>query len=163
MAEERLAKAVHLINPEELNEALETDAGDRDDQDWHLIELAAEKWLDGDRVFTQGTNNCLCDCERSHNGLGLAGRECDCPAGVRKSPQISDTLLIDCRNELERLLFNQPSNRTYALIERINVQLRIANETGSVGAAPEKSGAAPVKNQTNESMGEKPIWQERRE
>lgn len=22
----------------------------------------------------------LCDCERSHNGLGLAGRECDCPA-----------------------------------------------------------------------------------
>jgi hypothetical protein len=22
----------------------------------------------------------LCDCERSHNGLGMAGRECDCPA-----------------------------------------------------------------------------------
>ena len=23
----------------------------------------------------------LCDCERSHNGLGMMGRECDCPAG----------------------------------------------------------------------------------
>lgn len=21
----------------------------------------------------------ICDCERSHNGLGLAARECDCP------------------------------------------------------------------------------------
>lgn len=25
----------------------------------------------------------LCDCERSHNGFGMAGRECDCPAGRR--------------------------------------------------------------------------------
>ena len=24
-----------------------------------------------------------CDCERSHNGIGLAGRKCDCPAGKR--------------------------------------------------------------------------------
>ena len=24
----------------------------------------------------------LCDCERSANGIGLAGRECDCPAGI---------------------------------------------------------------------------------
>lgn len=24
----------------------------------------------------------LCDCERGHNGLGLAGRECDCPTGA---------------------------------------------------------------------------------
>lgn len=24
----------------------------------------------------------LCDCERSHNGLGIVGRECDCPAGA---------------------------------------------------------------------------------
>lgn len=23
----------------------------------------------------------LCDCELSHNGFGMAGRECDCPAG----------------------------------------------------------------------------------
>jgi len=23
----------------------------------------------------------LCDCELSHNGLGMVGRECDCPAG----------------------------------------------------------------------------------
>lgn len=22
----------------------------------------------------------ICDCERSHNGIGLSGRECDCPA-----------------------------------------------------------------------------------
>ena len=21
----------------------------------------------------------LCDCERSHNGFGMSGRECDCP------------------------------------------------------------------------------------
>ncbi len=27
----------------------------------------------------------LCDCERSHNGLGIGSRECDCPAG--RSPQ----------------------------------------------------------------------------
>ena len=25
----------------------------------------------------------LCDCELSHNGLGLAGRVCDCPAGAQ--------------------------------------------------------------------------------
>lgn len=23
----------------------------------------------------------LCDCELSHNGFGMVGRECDCPAG----------------------------------------------------------------------------------
>jgi hypothetical protein len=23
----------------------------------------------------------LCDCERSHNGMGIAGRKCDCLAG----------------------------------------------------------------------------------
>lgn len=41
-------------------------------------------------VYAQGANSSakaneggnLCDCERSHNGIGLAGRECDCPAGV---------------------------------------------------------------------------------
>jgi hypothetical protein len=24
----------------------------------------------------------ICDCELSHNGLGMVGRECDCPAGI---------------------------------------------------------------------------------
>lgn len=24
----------------------------------------------------------MCDCELSHNGLGMVGRECDCPAGA---------------------------------------------------------------------------------
>lgn len=25
----------------------------------------------------------LCDCELSHNGCGMSGRECDCPAGAK--------------------------------------------------------------------------------
>jgi hypothetical protein len=29
----------------------------------------------------QGVVKNICDCERSHNGIGIAGRECDCPAG----------------------------------------------------------------------------------
>lgn len=28
---------------------------------------------------SEATN--LCDCERGHNGLGMGGGECDCPAG----------------------------------------------------------------------------------
>jgi hypothetical protein len=100
------------INPLELNEALESDREDRHDEDWHLIELAAEKWLE-----THPVN--LCDCERSANGIGLAGRECDCPAGVRNRPQTSDSLLIECRDELERLLFNKPGNGTADLIDRL--------------------------------------------
>lgn len=24
----------------------------------------------------------MCDCELSHNGVGMVGRECDCPAGT---------------------------------------------------------------------------------
>ena len=31
-------------------------------------------------IYTNNVN--LCDCERSANGIGLAGRECDCPAGI---------------------------------------------------------------------------------
>ena len=34
-----------------------------------------------------GTTN-LCDCELSHNGMGMMGRECDCPAG--NAPSIPD-------------------------------------------------------------------------
>jgi hypothetical protein len=29
-----------------------------------------------------GAQHNLCDCERSHNGLGFSGRECDCPAST---------------------------------------------------------------------------------
>jgi hypothetical protein len=107
-----------LIDPTKLNEALETGADDRDDQDWHLIELAAEKWLEN-----APTPN-LCDCERSHNGIGLGGRECDCPAGVRNSPQTSDSLLTECRDELDRLFFNQAGKGTADLIERIDAALK---------------------------------------
>lgn len=42
-----------IIDPTKLNEALETDADDRDDQDWHLIEMAAERWLEGERLFVK--------------------------------------------------------------------------------------------------------------
>jgi hypothetical protein len=105
------------INLAKLNEALETDAEERDDQDWHLIELAAEKWLEA------APKPNLCDCERSANGIGLAGRECDCPAGVRNNPQSSDALLIECRDELDRLFFNQAGKATADLIERLNAAI----------------------------------------
>jgi RyR domain len=38
----------------------------------------------------------LCDCELSHNGLGMSGRECDCPAGVKQAtPQTEGTSVDD--------------------------------------------------------------------
>ena len=36
------------------------------------------------------TSKNICDCERSHNGLGIAGRECDCPAGM--DPDLREAL-----------------------------------------------------------------------
>lgn len=41
----------------------------------------------------------LCDCERGHNGFGMAGRECDCQEdGVQQttSPEYSMRLCGDC-------------------------------------------------------------------
>ena len=35
----------------------------------------------------------LCDCELSHNGFGMAGRECDCPAGRKQSINSTAVLL----------------------------------------------------------------------
>lgn len=35
----------------------------------------------------------LCDCERGHNGMGMAGRECDCPSN---NPQSADLDLAKC-------------------------------------------------------------------
>jgi len=66
------------LNPSELDDALSTDNDDRHDYDWQLIEMAAEKWL-SEKINNLRTN--LCDCERSYNGFGISGRECDCPAG----------------------------------------------------------------------------------
>jgi len=43
-----------------------------------------EAAVNGRREFRQAYRNVkakLCDCERGHNGIGMAGRECDCPAG----------------------------------------------------------------------------------
>jgi hypothetical protein len=38
--------------------------------------------LDGTHVVVVAKQAAsLCDCELSHNGLGMAGRGCDCPAG----------------------------------------------------------------------------------
>ena len=34
-----------------------------------------------DAVRERECKTTWCDCERSHNGLGLTGRECDCPPG----------------------------------------------------------------------------------
>ena len=73
---------LELLNPSELEDALSTDCDDRTDRDWHLIELAAERWLSANVMKAPS----LCDCERSHNGLGLAGRDCDCPAGANPPP-----------------------------------------------------------------------------
>ncbi len=55
----------------------------------------------------------LCDCERSHNGLGLAGRECDCPAGY-------NSLSISRLNELLDYATNYRtvSSRTAAIPEQ---------------------------------------------
>ena len=32
----------------------------------------------------------ICDCELAHNGLGLTGRECDCPAGAQSAEPVAD-------------------------------------------------------------------------
>lgn len=36
----------------------------------------------------------ICDCEKSHNGLGMAGRECDCEAicGLSRVDERADVL-----------------------------------------------------------------------
>ena len=38
----------------------------------------------------------MCDCERGHNGLGIMGRECDCPAGATQSADSEAPALLPC-------------------------------------------------------------------
>ena len=49
-----------------------------------LVALERHNWGflgTGSVQRTETTSASLCDCELSHNGLGLVGRECDCLAG----------------------------------------------------------------------------------
>lgn len=42
------------------------------------------------KAVTDQTTKATCDCERSHNGLGLAGRECDCQEdGVQQTTDLT--------------------------------------------------------------------------
>lgn len=50
---------------------------------------AIEDW---NQMTLETKNASLCDCERSHNGLGLGSRTCDCPAG---NPQRASNTLDD--------------------------------------------------------------------
>lgn len=38
----------------------------------------------------------MCDCERGHNGLGIMGRECDCPASATQSADSEAPALLPC-------------------------------------------------------------------
>jgi hypothetical protein len=55
----------------------------------------------------------LCDCERSHNGLGMAGRECDCP---RECPAPIPT--IEIASMLLRTTASRMQGRVDAIVER---------------------------------------------
>lgn len=44
--------------------------------------------------------NNLCDCELSHNGLGIVGRECDCPASNKPQCDNANARLLDAAENL---------------------------------------------------------------
>ncbi|MDI1266812.1 MAG: hypothetical protein PS018_26465 [bacterium] len=43
----------------------------------------------------------ICDCELGHNGMGIMGRECDCPAGNPTVHSVSDVDIVEAIASLE--------------------------------------------------------------
>jgi hypothetical protein len=43
----------------------------------------------------------LCDCELSHNGMGMVGRECDCPIHYQRAAARAGTQVIRLRIALK--------------------------------------------------------------
>jgi predicted nucleic acid-binding Zn-ribbon protein len=44
----------------------------------------------------------ICDCELSHNGMGMTGRECDCPAGYPQRIKDLEAQIADLRARAEK-------------------------------------------------------------
>jgi hypothetical protein len=49
--------------------------------------------------MTRQTTPALCDCERSHNGMGMAGRLCDCQDEARQTTP-TETPCPDCGGQV---------------------------------------------------------------
>jgi hypothetical protein len=61
-----------------------------DSMDAHLV-WATKRWIEENEPEAPQPAETvrLCDCELGHNGMGIAGRVCDCPAGSEKCPDAS--------------------------------------------------------------------------
>ena len=44
----------------------------------------------------------ICDCELAHNGMGMMGRECDCPAGYPQRIKDLEAQIADLRARAEK-------------------------------------------------------------
>jgi hypothetical protein len=60
----------------------------------------------------------ICDCELSHNGLGLSGRECDCPTGETKMTETDDEFLTRARAKIHNAFSVSEASRLLALARR---------------------------------------------
>lgn len=78
----------------------------------------------------------VCDCERSHNGIGLGGRECDCPLAevvrLRAEVEANDSPAWQANerlNERVRALLLEVETRDAEIARLMAEFVRIAKNT----------------------------------
>lgn len=73
----------------------------------------------------------ICDCERGHNGLGIAGRECDCTEEVRLRTPVGEVGEVVGRLEVHPwgLVERSITNAAADLITRLAAEIERLSET----------------------------------